>query len=127
MAEELVKDLVTGFTEALQGIRITPTGRTTATLDRFSGQGGMLLEDWLEEVDLYCEQSQISETQKVSVIKAHLEGPARKELRCYSETLDTNQIVTILQNHFGKTQTVQSLQQAFYDRNHINPHLLKYN
>ena len=62
MAEELVKDLVTGFTEALQGIRITPTGRTTARLDRFSGQGGMLLEDWLEEVDLYCEQSQISET-----------------------------------------------------------------
>ena len=77
MAEKLVEDLVTGLTGALQGCRFTPSGRSIR-LERFSGQGGISLTEWLEEIDLYCEQYQISETQKCGIIRANLEGAARK-------------------------------------------------
>ena len=114
MAQDSVSDIVTGVTAALQGSRFAPI--RPAKLDRFSGFFGESLAEWLEEVDVYCRQLQISESQKGDVILAHIDGSARREIRCHPEEKTTEEVIGILRKYFGSKQTVQSLQQAFYDR-----------
>ena len=82
-----VERLVTGLTQALQGCRFTTS--LPVKLHKFQGRptrpDDPTLKEWLEEVEFYCAQSQIPESQLPSVvIIAHLEGPARAEVRCHS-------------------------------------------
>ena len=80
MAQGSVSDIVTGVTAALQGSRFAPISITIrpAKLDRFSGFPGESLAEWLEEVDVYCRQLQISEFQKVDIILSHIKWSNRK-------------------------------------------------
>lgn len=70
----------------------------------------------MEGVDVYCRQLQISESQKDDVILSHIDGSVRREIRCHPEKKTTEEVIEILRKYFGSKQTVQSLQQAFYDR-----------
>ena len=99
-----------GVTEALQGCRLVCI--SPITLDSFRGFPGQSLDEWLEEVDIYCKQLQISETQKVDVIVSHLDGQARQEIRCHPDIKDTSGVIGVLKKYFGGKQTVCTLPSA---------------
>ena len=81
-----MEKLVTGLTEALQGCRFT-TSRPVKLHKcqcRPTLPDDPTLKEWLEDVEFYCAQAHIPESQQPSVILAHLEGSARVEVRCHS-------------------------------------------
>nr|XP_054759238.1 uncharacterized protein LOC129265254 [Lytechinus pictus] len=119
-SDELVDKLITGITNALnvQGGRVTHL--RAPKLPRFSGKtsvGDLTLSQWLEKVDIFCDQYEIPITQKAQVILNHLDGAARQEIRCHSvssDDLDT--LLSLLTRHFGSKDTTQTLKKRFHER-----------
>ena len=114
-----VEKIVSGLTEALQSCRLTTSRppKLHKFRDRPIQPTDPSLDDWLEDVQFYCDQLQIQDNQIPSVIISHLEGPAKAEVKCHSG-LDKNKtkLIKVLQQSFGTRETVQSLLQSFYDR-----------
>lgn len=119
-SDDLVDKLISGLTNVLnvQGGRVTHL--RAPRLPRFSGKsspGEFTLSQWLEEVDIYCDQCDIPSSQKAQVILNHLDGAARQEIRCHSISADDlDSLITLLKRHFGSKETTQSLQKRFHER-----------
>ena len=118
-ADELVEKLISSLTNVLQGGRVTHL--RAPKLSRFSGRpttsGQLSLAKWLEEVDIYCDECNISEGQKAQVIFNHLDGDARQEVKCHSTSSpDLESLLKLLKRYFGSKDTSQSLQKKFHER-----------
>ena len=123
----LVEQLVKGLTDALKQNR--PTVQRPIKLACFSGRlvkpGDPTVKEWLEEVDIYCQQCKIPDADKAQVVLNHLKGTARDEIKCHGEAkLDFKVLEKLLHKHFGGWETVQSLHRAFYDRTQLEEELL---
>ena len=118
--DELVERLISGLSNVLQSQGGRVTHLRAPKLPRFSGKfspGELTLSQWLEEVDIYCDQCDIPSSQKAQVILNHLDGDARQEVKCHSISHgDADSLINLLKRHFGTKQTVQSLQKRFYER-----------
>ena len=115
----LVEQLVKGLTEALKQSK--PSFQRPIKLSWFSGRpakpGDPTVKEWLEEVDIYCRQCRIPESEKAQVVINHLKGTARDEIKCHSESgLSFDALGRLLHKHFGGGETFQSLHKAIYDR-----------
>ena len=44
------------------------------------------VKEWLEEVEIYCQQCKVPECEKAQVVLNHLKGTARDEIKCHGET-----------------------------------------
>ena len=118
-ADELVEKLISSLINVLQGGRVTHLH--ASTLSRFSGRptssGELSLAKWLGEVDIYCDECNISESKKAQVILNHLDGDARQEVKCHSTSSpDLESLLKLLKRYFGSKDTSQSLQKKFHER-----------
>ena len=81
----LVEQLVKGLTEALKQNKPAPVQRPIK-LSWFSGRpcrpGDPTVKEWLEEVEIYCRQCRVPESEKPQVVINHLRGTAREEVKC---------------------------------------------
>ena len=110
------------FTEALQQRKPNVTTQRAIKLSRFHGRpsraGDPTVIEWIDEVDIYCQQCHVSDTEKAQVVFNHLGGLARDEIKCNPGVKgDYKALVKLLHRHFGAGETVQSLQNTLYERN----------
>ena len=119
-SDDLVEKLISSLTNVLQSQGGRVTHLRAPKLPRFSGRyssDNLTLSQWLEEVDIYCDQCDIPVSQKAQVILNHLDGDARQEVRCHSiSSDDLDSLLTLLKRHFGSKHTTQSLQKRFHER-----------
>ena len=113
----LVERLVSGLTEALKQSKVT--GQRPVKLKQFKGKpvraGDPTLTEWLEEIDVYCRQCWIPDTEKAQVIVNNLCRTARTEIKCNEGvSSDYEALVKLLRIHFGAGETLQSLQKALW-------------
>lgn len=118
----LVERLVSGLTEALQKRKPNVTTQQAIKLSRFHGRpvraGDPTVIEWIDEVDIYCQQCHVPDGEKAQVVFNHLGGLARDEVKCNPEVKgDYKALVKLLHQHFGADETVQSLQKTLYERN----------
>ena len=130
---DVVERLISGLTDVLKVQQGKVTHLRAPKLSRFSGKyapGELLLSEWLDEVDIYCNQCDIPASQKAQVILNHLDGEARQEIKCHaisSDELDCSQLINLLKRHFGSKETSQSLLKKFHERiQHENESLDQY-
>lgn len=119
-SDDLVERLISGLTNVLKVQGGSVTHLRAPKLSRFTGKyssGELLLSQWLEEVDIYCDQCDIPSSQKAKVILNHLDGDARQEVKCHSiSSDDLDSLINLLKRHFGSKETTQSLQKKFHER-----------
>ena len=119
----LVERLVSGLTEAIKSNN-RPTTQRAIKLSRFSGRpvkaGDPTILEWIDEVDIYCQQCHIPEKDKAQVVYNHLGGLARDEVKCNPDVKgDYKALVKLLNRQFGADETVQSLQKSLYERHQL--------
>ena len=115
----LVEQLVKGLTDALKQSR--PTVQRPVKLSCFSGRpvkpGDPTVKEWLEEVEIYCQQCKIPGSEKAQIVLNHLKSTTRDEIKCHGEAgLNFESLKKLLHKHFGGWETVQSLHKALYER-----------
>lgn len=84
----------------------------------FRGRSGVGLNEWLEEANACMRSRHLSEADKAFFLYDHLEGEAKEELR-YRTTVERSNpdnIVSILRELYGCTDSYVSLQEAFFSR-----------
>ena len=114
--------MISSLTEALHKFRcpVCSTLELRKFRDRPTKPGELTLSEWMEEVDNYCDYFQIPNARKVSVITSHLEGQALNEVRCHEGAKkNLEKLINILERYFGSIETLQSLQQLFYNRTQL--------
>ena len=98
-----------------QPINVTVTAPPTRNLRMFSGRISEL-HYWIMEARSILPS--VSSAERLSFLIAHLEGPARKELR-YSRSDEKDcidKIFTLLMSTFGETRINAQLKRKVYDR-----------
>ena len=85
-------------------------------LPRYNGTGDV--EEWIEEIEVYCESRNLQDAQCVDVMMEHLTGIAKDEVRCREATQreTDEQIKGILRDAFGEKSTVGQLWTKFHSR-----------
>ena len=83
-------------------------------IKHFTGKktkGDQLVEDFVEELKTTFEARQITSEEKVDFIMSHLEGPAKEEVRMYSEKERSNPdfLLEVITQAFGKKQSSSQL------------------
>ena len=95
---------------------------TPVKFGKFSGRpkksGDQTLKEWLDDLDTYTRQLDLSADEKLNVAIDHLAGEAKEEIRCCpQEDKDSiDKLLSILRLRFGAKETVQSLNCTFYSR-----------
>lgn len=84
----------------------------------FNGKTGVSVTEWAEEVQACMRARRLSALDQALFMFDHLEGEARKEIkyRTSAEQADPAQILAILNDLYGCTQSYITLQQAFFSR-----------
>ncbi|XP_038057836.1 uncharacterized protein LOC119729292 [Patiria miniata] len=119
----LVERLVAGLTEAIKSNH-KPTTQRAIKLARFNGRpsraGDPTILEWIDEVDIYCQQCHIPDKEKAQVVYNHLGGLARDEVKCNPSVKgDYKALMRLLNRQFGADETVQSLQKSLYERHQL--------
>lgn len=105
----------------------TPTAPVTERLvfiprDRkcpmFRGRTGISVGEWVEEAQACMRARHLSPAEQAFFLYDHLEGEARDEIkyRPSTERGDPAQIISILQELYGCTESYVALQEAFFSR-----------
>jgi hypothetical protein len=113
------KDLADALVSAFKNLRIQSLP-TVGKLSKFSGRpskpGEPSLREWLDEVDIYSRQLNLSDNDKASTVFDHLTGSAREEVLCAGEYVRSSftEIEKILKKRFGPQDTLNSLHGEFF-------------
>ena len=95
-------------------------------LPKFDGTGD--LEDWFEEITLYCETHEIGEDKCAELMLENISGLAKDEVRCRvtctGATLKTVQ--DILREAFGETLTIGQLWGKFHAKKQQKENILEF-
>lgn len=82
-------------------------------LPKFDGTGD--LEDWMEEILLYCDTHDIEEAKSAELMLEQLSGLAKDEVRCRVQTgVALGVLQEILREAFGETLTIGQLWGKFH-------------
>lgn len=94
---------------------VVPRDRRCPT---FNGKTGISVTEWAEEVQACMRARRLSAFDQALFMFDHLEGEARKEIkyRTSAEQADPAQILAILNDLYGCSQSYITLQQAFFSR-----------
>lgn len=84
----------------------------------FNGKTGLSIAEWTEEVQACMRARHLSAVDQALFMFDHLEGEARNEIkyRTSAERGDPVQILAILTELYGCTESYVTLQQAFFSR-----------
>ena len=87
----------------------------------FSGKAGISIEEWLEEIQACVRARHLSLADQALYYFDHLEGEAKEEIkfRPSAERGDPAQIIAILKELYGCSQSYVTLQQAFFSRHQL--------
>lgn len=85
---------------------------------KFSGKSGISIDEWVEEAEACMRARYLSKADKAFFLFDHLEGEARDEIRYRpsGERGDPDQIIAILRELYGCSQSYVALQEAFFSR-----------
>nr|XP_055046935.1 uncharacterized protein LOC129432507 [Misgurnus anguillicaudatus] len=85
---------------------------------KFCGKSGTGIDEWVEEAEACMRARYMSNVDKAFFLFDHLEGEAREEIRHRSsgERGDPEQIISILRELYGCSQSYVALQEAFFSR-----------
>ena len=81
-------------------------------------EGDQPVEDFIEELKTTFEAREMTPAEKVDFIMSHLEGPAKEEVRMYSqkERSDPNFLLEVIRQAFGEKRSSSQLLKLFYER-----------
>lgn len=122
LAEALVKsaDTLAETLATFQGFKFARAPKLK--LSKFKGTpvkpGDCTLNEWLEELDFYCRQLELSEQEQVNAAIDHLGGVAKDEISCYPlDEIDTlPKLTAVLVRMFGPPSSVAVLTSEFHAR-----------
>ena len=94
-------------------------------LPKFDGTGD--LEDWMEEIQLYCDTHEIDETKCAELMLEQLSGLAKDEVRCrVTAGVSLNTIQGVLREAFGETLTIGQLWGKFHSTKQQKENILEF-
>jgi hypothetical protein len=117
---ETNKALADTLANAFQSLRFQRT--PTVKLRRFLGAprkvGDPSLHEWVIEVESYGRQLNLPDTEILNLALDHLGGEAKEEVQFSPapERKDFDSVCALLARRFGRSESVQSLNSAFYGR-----------
>lgn len=117
-SQKALADTLTGAFQKLQFHRAP-----TVKLSKFNGNpkrpGELTLGEWVDELETYCRQLDLDEPNRVAVLLDYLGGVARDEVFCSppENRKNISKLIATLNARFGSSESVQSLNAAFYARN----------
>ena len=123
LAEALVKsaDTLAETLAAFQGFKFARAPKLK--LSKLNGTspvkpGDCTLNAWLEELEFYCRQLELSEQDQISAALDHLGGVAKDEISCCPpEEIETMpQLIAVLVRMFGPPANVAALTSEFHAR-----------
>lgn len=93
----------------------------------FNGKTGVGLTEWLEEIQVCMRARHLSVPDQALFLFDHLEGEAKEEIkfRSSAERGDPAQVLAILKELYGCSQSYVILQQAFFSRHQLEGETLQ--
>lgn len=116
---ERLEEMVETLKRNQQSINVTVTAPTTRKLKTFEGRS-CDLHDWMEDARNCL--SSISSVERLHFLIAHLDGPAREEVRYAPEEEkdSVDKLFALLVSTFGETRSNAQLKKELYDRGQGN-------
>jgi len=107
--------------EAAAATPVTVVVQRERRLRNFSGSGADPVNDWIEDARAMISAQGLTAREAADYLVSHLEGPARREIRCRppEDMKNADALLRTLRETFGERASVSQLQRSFYERKQL--------